>query len=190
MKKEYRKMELMILFEGQQWRLRHRKEICGHSRREGGTKRVKWKHTAVVQPLSHVQLFDNPWITAYLASLSFMISKTLVKLMSIESVMPSNHLIHCYPLLLLSSIFSSIRWPNDQIFQWIFRIDFLSNGLVWSPCSPRHSQESSPTPQFKSINSSALSLLYGPILTSILDYWKNHSFDYMNIGRQSNASAF
>ena len=50
--------------------------------------------------------------------------------------------------------------------------------LVGSPCSPRDSQESSPTPWFKSINSLALSLLYGPTLTSIRDYWKNHSFDF------------
>ena len=51
----------------------------------------------------------------------------------------------------------------------------------WFPCSPRDSQESSPAPQFESINSSGLSLLYGPILTSICDYWKNHSFDYRDI---------
>ena len=57
------------------------------------------------------------------------------------------------------------------------RADLLQNGLVGSPCSPRDSQESSPTPQFKSINSSTLSLLYGPTLISIHDYWKNHSFD-------------
>ena len=53
----------------------------------------------------------------------------------------------------------------------------LQNGLVGSPCSPRDSQESSPTPQFKSINSSALSSLHGPTLTSTHDYWKNHSLD-------------
>ena len=64
-----------------------------------------------------------------------------------------------------------------QSLQWIFRTDFLQDGLVGSPCSPRDSQESSPTPQFKSINSSALSFLYSPTLTSICDYWKNHSFD-------------
>ena len=52
---------------------------------------------------------------------------------------------------------------------------FPLDGLVGSPCSPRDSQESSPTPQFKSINSSALSFLYSPALTSIHDYWKNHS---------------
>ena len=62
-------------------------------------------------------------------------------------------------------------------FQWIFRTDFLQYGLGASPCSPRDSQESSPTPQFKSINSLVLSFLYSPTLTSIHDYWKNHSFD-------------
>ena len=63
-----------------------------------------------------------------------------------------------------------------QSFQWIFRVDFLSDWLVWYPCSPGVSQESSPAPQFESISSLALSLLYGPILTSIYDYWKTHSF--------------
>ena len=66
---------------------------------------------------------------------------------------------------------------QHQSFQWIFRTDFLQDGLVGSPCSPRDSQESSPISQFKSINSSVLSFLYGPILTSIHDHWKNHSFD-------------
>ena len=61
---------------------------------------------------------------------------------------------------------------QPQSFQWIFRTDFLQDGLVQSPCSPRDSQESSPTPQFKSINSSALSFLYSPTLTLIHDYWK------------------
>ena len=66
---------------------------------------------------------------------------------------------------------------QHQSFQWIFRTDFLSDGVVGSPCSPRDSQESSPTPQFKSINSSVLSFLYSPTLTSIHGYWKNHSLD-------------
>ena len=66
---------------------------------------------------------------------------------------------------------------QHQSFQWIFRTDFLEDSLVWSPCSPRDSQESSPTPEFKSISSSALSFLYSPTLTSIHDYWKNRSFD-------------
>ena len=73
-----------------------------------------------------------------------------------------------------------------QSFKWKFRIDFLWNLLVGSPCNPRDSQESSPTPQFKSINSLALSLLYSPTLTSIHDYWKNHRFDYMDLCQQSN----
>ena len=60
---------------------------------------------------------------------------------------------------------------------WIFRTDFPWDSLVGSPCSPRDFQESSPTPQFKGINSSALSFLCSPTLTSIHDYWRNHSFD-------------
>ena len=66
---------------------------------------------------------------------------------------------------------------QHQSFQWIFRTDFLWDRLVGSPCSPRDSQESSPIPQFKSINSLVLSFLYSPTLTSIHDYWKNHSSD-------------
>ena len=66
---------------------------------------------------------------------------------------------------------------QHQSLQWIFRTDFLQDELVGSPCSPRDSQESSPTPHFKSINSSVLSFLYSPTLTSIHDYWKNHSLD-------------
>ena len=65
---------------------------------------------------------------------------------------------------------------QHQSFQWIFRTDLLQDGLVWSPCSPRDSQKSSPMPLFKNINSSALSFLYGPTLTSIQD-WKNRSFN-------------
>ena len=150
-----------------------------------------------VQSLSHVWLFTTPWTAAHEASLSITNSWSLLKLMSIELVMPSNHLILCCPLLLLPLILPSIkvfsnesvlriRWPasaskefqlQHQSFQWIFRTDFLQDGLVGSHCSPRDSQESSPTPQFKSINSLALSFLYSPSLTSIYDYWKNHSFD-------------
>ena len=95
---------------------------------------------------------------------------------------------------LLPSIFPSIRvFPNEsallircqvlelqlqhQSFQLTPRTDLLQDGLVGSPCSPRDSQESSSTPQFKSINSSALSFLYSPTLTSIHDHWKNHRLD-------------
>ena len=64
---------------------------------------------------------------------------------------------------------------RQQSSQWTLRTDLLWDGLVGSPCSPRDSQESSPTPQFKSTNSSALSFLYSPTLASIHDHWKNHS---------------
>ena len=126
--------------------------------------------------------------------------------MSIKSVMPSNHLILCRPLLLLPSIFPSIgvfsnestlriRWPKYWSFS--FNISpsneepgLISLGWTGSPCSPRDSQESSPAPQFKSINSLALNLLYSPTLTCIHDHWKNHSLDYMDLCWQSNVSAF
>ena len=117
----------------------------------------------------------------------------LFKLVSIESVMPSNHLILCHPLLLLPSIFPNIRvfskesvlcvrWPKYWSFSFSISPSNEYSGLisfrmVGSPCCPENSQESSPTPQFKSINSLALSFLYSPTLTSIHDYWKNHSFD-------------
>ena len=137
----------------------------------------------------------TPWTAACQASLSIIKSQSLLKLMSIESVMPSNHLIVCHPLLLLPSIFPSIRvFSNESVLHirrrkyWSFSCSISPSneysGLIsfridWlgSPCSPRDSQESSPTPQFKSINSSALSFLDSPTLTSIHDYWKNHSFD-------------
>ena len=114
---------------------------------------------------------------------------------SIRSVMPSNHLILCPPLFLLSLIFPRFRvFPNESVPRirwskyWSFSFSIsLSNeysGLIsfrmdWLDllAVPMDSQESSPTPQFKSINSLVLSFLYSPTLTSIHDYWKNHSFD-------------
>ena len=77
-----------------------------------------------------------------------------------------------------------------QSFQWIFMTDFLQDWLVWSSCCPRDSQESFPAPQFKSINSLVLSLLYGPVLTSTHDYWKNYSFDCMDLCQQTDGSVF
>ena len=109
--------------------------------------------------------------------------------MSIELVMPSNHLIlHC-PLLLLPSIFPSIRvfsnesalgaggqntgvWALTSVLPVNTQDRFPLDELVGSPCSQRDSQESSPTPQFKSINCSVLSPLYSPTLTSIHHHWK------------------
>ena len=147
------------------------------------------------QSLSCVQLFVTPWTAACQASLSITNSRSLLKLMSIESVMPSNHLILCHPLLLLPSIFPSIRvFSNESAFctrwpkYWSFSFNISPSNEHWRLISFRmdwldlfavqgNSQESSPTPQFKSINSSALSFLYSAVLTSIHDYWKNHSLD-------------
>ena len=137
---------------------------------------VVFTHSVVSNP-------TTPRTAARQASLSFTIYQSLLKPMSIELVMYSNNLILYHPLLLLPSIFPRIRafsnesairirWPvlelqlQHQPFQWIFRIDFLQDWLVWSTCSPRDSQESSPTPQFKNINSVVLSLLYGTTFTS------------------------
>ena len=75
---------------------------------------------------------------------------------------------------------------QHQSFQLMFRTDFLKDWFIWSPCkSPGDSQESSPIPQFKSINSSVLSSFYSPTFTSIHDYWKNHSIDYISKSRWS-----
>ena len=142
------------------------------------------------QSFSRVQLFATPWIAARQASLSITNSWSSPRLTSIESVMPSSHLILCRPLLLLPPIPPSIRvfsnestlrtrWPKDWSFSCSiipskeipglisFRMD-----LVGSPCSPRDSQESSRTPQLKSINSSALSLLHSPTLTCLYLFQK------------------
>ena len=79
---------------------------------------------------------------------------------------------------------------QHQSFQWIFRVDFLQDWLVWSPCCPRDSQESSPALQFEGINSSVLSFLYGPAVTSVHGYWKDHRLDYMNLCQQTHVFAF
>ena len=143
---------------------------------------------------SHIQLFATPWTAAGQASLSITNSQSLLKLISIESVMPSSHLILCHPLFLLPSIFPRIgvfanesilpiRWPKYWSFSFsvspsneysgliFFRMDWLDLFAV------QGTRKSSPTPQFKIINSSALSFLYSPTLTSIHDLWKNHTLD-------------
>ena len=128
------------------------------------------------------------------ASLSIAISQSLFKLMPIESVMPSSHLILCCPLLLLPPIPPSIRvfsnestlrmkWPKYWSFSFSISPSNEHTGLIsfkmdWLDLlAVQQTLESSPTPQFKSINSSALSFLHSPTLTSIHDYWKNHSLD-------------
>ena len=142
----------------------------------------------------HVWLFVTPWTTVCQASLAITNSWNLLKLMSVESVMPSNHLILCRPLLLSLSIFASIRvFSSESVLHirwttyWSFSFSISPSNeypglislkiVVGSPCCPKDSQESSATPQFKSINSSALSLLYSPTLSSITDHWKNNSLD-------------
>ena len=142
-----------------------------------------------VQSLSHVWLFSILWTGARQASLSITNSQSSLKLISIELVMPSNHLILSSPsppafslsqhqglFQLVSSSHQVAKVLDFQLqhqsFQWMFRTNFLYDWLVWSPWSPRDSQESFPRPQLKSINSSALSFLYSPTLTSIHDYWK------------------
>ena len=141
-----------------------------------------------VQSLSRVQVFATPWTAARQASLSITNSQSLLRLMSIELVMPSSQALSSpSPTFNLSQHQGLFKWVSSshqvakvlefqlqyQSFQWTPRTALLY-GLVGSPCSPRDSQESSPTPQFKSINSSALSFLHSSTLTSIYDYWKNH----------------
>ena len=147
-----------------------------------------------IQLLSCVRLFATLWIAALQASLSITNSRSSLRLTSIKPVMSSSHLNLCRPLLLSPippsiRVFSNestlrIRWPKYWSFSHSISpsnenpgLVSFRDGLVGSPCSPRDSQESSPTTQFKSINSSALSFLYNPTLTSIHDHWKNHSLD-------------
>ena len=152
------------------------------------------KIVSSVQSLSRVQRFVTPWTATCQASLFITNSQSLLKLMSIESVMPSNHLVLCRPLLLLPSIFPSIRvfsnesvlritWPKYWSFSFSISPSSEYSGLIslrmnWLDLlAVQGTLKSLLQNQFKSINSSVLSLLYGPTLTSIHDYWKNHSFE-------------
>ena len=162
----------------------------------------------VVQLLSRIRLFVTPWTAACQASLFFTVSQSLLKLMSIESVMLSNYLILCHPLLFLPSIFSSIRvfsselslcirWPKYWSFSFSihpfneysglisFRVDWFDLLAVHGTLKSLLQHHNS-----KNINSSVLNLLYGPTLTSVHDYWKNHRFDYRELCQQSDVSAF
>ena len=148
-----------------------------------------------VQSLSPVRLFATPWTAALQASLSITTSRSSPKPMYIESVIPSSHLILCHPLLLLPPIPPSIRVFSDESTlrmrwpkYWSFSFSISPSNEHPGPISfrmewldllaePSNSLESSPTPQFKSINFSVLSFLHSPTLTSIRDHWKNHSLD-------------
>ena len=137
----------------------------------------------------------DPKTAAHQASLSITNTRSLLKLMSIESVMPSNHLIFCHPLLFLPSVFPSIRvfsnesalcirWPKYWSFSFnispssehpgliSFRMDWLDLLAVQGALKSLLQHHSS-----KASNSSVLSFLYSQTLASIHDYWKNHSFD-------------
>ena len=151
-----------------------------------------WTYLVVVQSLSCVWLFAIPQAAAHLASLFFTISQSLLKLMSIESVMLSNHLILCHPLLLLPSIFTSIRgffnelapcirWSNIgasasvlpmNIQGWFLLglTDLIS--LLSKELSRVFSSTTIWKHQFFGAQPSSWSTF-----TSIHDYWKNHSFD-------------
>ena len=142
--------------------------------------------------LSCVQLFDTPWIAERQASLSITNSQSLLKLMSIESMMPYTL---CRLLLYLPSIFPSLRvfsnvsvlyikWPKYWNFRFSISPSHAYSGLIsfrieWFDLLAVQGTLKSLLQHhsFKSINFSVLSLLYGPTLTSIHDYWINHSFD-------------
>ena len=146
-----------------------------------------------VQSLSHVRLFATPWTAAHQASLSITNSRSLPKLMSIESMMPSNHLILCHPLLLLPSIFLSIRvfsnewalhirWPKYWSFSFNISPSNEHPGLIslgwtgWISLQPKTLE--SLLQQYSS-KASVLqcSAFFTVQLTSIHDHWKNHSLD-------------
>ena len=152
----------------------------------------------LVQLLSPVEPFETQWTSAHQPSLSLIISQNLLTLMSTESVILSNHLILCRPLFLLPSIFTRISvFSNESVFwikwakYWKFSLNispfndysglFPLGLLIWASYCPTDSQVSSPAPQFESINSSKINLFYGWTLTSVHDYWKNSTFDYLNL---------
>ena len=160
-----------------------------------------------VQLLSHVQLFATPWTEACQASLSITNSQSLLKLMSIESVLPSNHFILCHPLLLPPSIFPSIRVFSNESVLCIWWPNYWSSSFSISPSNEYSGLISfridwfdlqgtlKTLLQYHSLKASilwwlALCLLYGPILTSIHNYWKDHSLDYMGLSGPSDVFGF
>ena len=163
------------------------------------------RSVVVVQLLSHVWLFATPWTEAHQASLSFTVSWSLLKLMSIKLVMPSKYLILYYPLLLLPSVFPNImisssesalciRWPKCWSFSLSISPPNEYSGLIsfridWiDPLTVQGTLKS--LLQHHSLKAKVLQCSdYGPTLTSAHDYWKKHSFDYMNFCWQSDISA-
>ena len=101
------------------------------------------------------------------------ISSSVVPFSSCPQFLPASESFPMSQLFAWGGQSTGVSALAHQSFQRTPRADLLQNGLVGSPCSPRDAQESSPTPQFKGINSSALSFLHSPTLTSIHDHWKN-----------------
>ena len=162
-----------------------------------------------VQSLSCVWLFVTPWIAARYPGLPVhhqLLEFTQTHAHRVSDAIQPSHLLSSPspPAPNLSQHQGLFQWINSshevakvlefqlqhQSFQWTPRADLLQDGLIGSPCSPRDSQESSPTSQFKSINFSALSFLHRPTFASIHDYWKNHSLEQMDLCWQSNVSVF
>ena len=147
-------------------------------------------------------LFVTPWKAAHQAPLSSAFSWRLLRFMSIELVVLSNHLVLYCPLLLMPSIIPNIssfsdksafciRWPKYWSFSFSTTPSNEYSGLIsfridwFHLLAVQGTQESSPMPQFKRISFLMPSLLYGPALTSKHDYWKNHSFDHLDLCLQS-----
>ena len=157
----------------------------------------------VVQSPSCVQLFTTPWTAARQASLSLTISWSLPTFMSIASAMPFSHLIFWHPLFCPQYFPALGTFPVGQLFagDWNTRasVSILPMSIQgWFSLRltdllsllSKDSQESSPAPQFKGINSLVLCLLYGPALTTVCDHWEDHSLDYTDLCQQSIVSAF
>ena len=165
---------------------------------------LQWVNIVVVQPPSHVRLSVTPWTAAYQATISW----SLPRFMFIASVMPSSLLTLWRPLLLLPSIFSSIRdfsnesavlirWPKYWSFNFSISPSNNYSGLIslkidWFDLLAVQGTLRSLL-LHHSTNASILwcsIFLYGPALTTVHDHWEDHSLDYTNLCWQSNVSAF
>ena len=177
------------------WRVRRQGGLCAQGRAREWTHRF-WslsqdKHCLVTQ------LYLTLWDPMNCSTPGFPVHHQLPEFTQTnvhwvgDAIQPSHPLSSPSPAFNYSQHQGLFKWVSSshqvakvlefqlqyQSFQWIFRTEFLADGLVESLCSPRDSPESSPTPQFKSINPSVLSFVYSPTLTSIHDYRKNHSLD-------------
>ena len=180
------------------------KSSCNNTR-EDSTHRHHWISSVQFSRLV-MSNFLRPHEPQHARPLSITNCWSLPKPMSIESVMPSNHHILSCPLLLPSIFPSNRSFPISLFFTsggpkyWSFSFSISPSNEYWGLISFRidwldllavqGTLKSSPTPQFKSINSLALGFLYGSTSTFIHDYWKKQSFDKMDLCWQSNVSAF